>query len=339
MKMIFPLIALTLLVSCSGQGEAVAPDSPAIKYERVAAEEDTLELSYAIITRPYNQSELSFRVGGPALDFDVRPGDFFRKGEVICRVDDRDYLVEKERCAALYEHAESEYRRASALYEKNSISAAAYDRAKAELTVARSNYDRAVNNLSDTYLRAPFDGYVQELFIEPYQDIRASQKILTLIELSRLKAEAFLPEDIASLLGSEGKDIMSSAVIRFDAVRDRTYTPSSIDISKSTSQNNLSYILTMSVSNSDGRLLGGMNGNVTFRLALPSKVLSVPLNAVNYSADKGEYVWVLGDDGTVSFRAVATDGLKDGRALVKSGLKEGEKVVVAGHVRQSPVEK
>lgn len=333
MKRIFPLIAVFALMSCSGPERTEEMMTPVVKCEEAVAAGDTLELNYTIITRPYSQSELSFRVGGPVLDFDIRPGDFFRKGEVICRIDDRDYIIEKDRCEALYERALSEYRRASSLYEKNSISATAYDRAKAELAVAKSNFDKAVNNLSDTYLKAPFDGYVQELFIEPYQDVRASQKILTLIELSKLKAEAFLPEDIASALESQGQNILSSAVIRFDAVEDRTYTPSSIDISKSTSQNNLSYILTMSLGNNDGRLLGGMNGNVTFRMALPSRMLSVPQSAVNYSSGNGEYVWVMGGDGTISVRSVTTGGLKDGRALVKSGLKEGEKVVTAGRVK------
>ena len=84
--------------------------------------------SYTFISRPYRVTELSFRVGGPVKTFDVQNGQFFRKGELIASIDDRDYIIRQKRTATTLAQAESEYRRISALYERDNISAASFKR-------------------------------------------------------------------------------------------------------------------------------------------------------------------------------------------------------------------
>ena len=39
---------------------------------------------------------------------------------------------------------------------------------------AKADYTTSVNELKDTKLYAPFDGYIQKVNIERYQDIKAS---------------------------------------------------------------------------------------------------------------------------------------------------------------------
>ena len=91
----------------------------------VKAVESTKEMTrhYTFISKPYRLTELSFRVGGPVNTFDVQNGQFFRKGELIASVDDRDYIIRQKRTATTLRQAESEYRRISALFEKGNISA------------------------------------------------------------------------------------------------------------------------------------------------------------------------------------------------------------------------
>ena len=55
--------------------------------------------------------------------------------------------------------------------------------------MARSNYDEARNALTDTDLRAPFDGFVQEVYVEPYQEVRSAQSVLSFVETDKLIAE------------------------------------------------------------------------------------------------------------------------------------------------------
>lgn len=109
---------------------------------------------------PFRTSELSFRVGGPISNFEVYAGNYYRKGEVIATIDDRDFLIRKEQTQAVYDQAKAEFERIGALYEKNNISASTYEKTKAEYTSAKTAFQTAANELNDTRLVAPFDGYV-----------------------------------------------------------------------------------------------------------------------------------------------------------------------------------
>lgn len=49
--------------------------------------------------------------------FDVQQGQFFRKGQLIEAIDERDFVIQKQRTEALYRQAEVDYARISSLYE------------------------------------------------------------------------------------------------------------------------------------------------------------------------------------------------------------------------------
>ena len=49
--------------------------------------------------------------------FDVQQGQFFRKGQLIAAIDERDFVIQKQRTEALYRQAEVDYARISSLYE------------------------------------------------------------------------------------------------------------------------------------------------------------------------------------------------------------------------------
>lgn len=50
------------------------------------------------------------------------------------------------------------------------------------------------NNLEDTRLTAPFDGYVQTVHAERNQDIKPSMPVVTFIDLNRIKIETCVPD-------------------------------------------------------------------------------------------------------------------------------------------------
>lgn len=178
---------------------------------------------YTFISQPYRLSELSFRVGGLVHAFDVQQGQFFRKGQLIAAIDERDFVIQKQRTEALYRQAEVDYARISSLYAKDNISGMNYEQAKANYERTKADYEAAVNAWEDSRLYAPFDGYVQQAHIERYQDVKPSVPVVTFIDLSRIKVEAYVPEDMA--LQMRQKDSVA-CVVRFNALPDREFVPS-----------------------------------------------------------------------------------------------------------------
>ena len=196
---------------------------PSVKVVHAEVMEAPSSRCYTFISQPYRLSELSFRVGGPVHAFDVQQGQFFRKGQLIAAIDERDFVIQKQRTEALYRQAEVDYARISSLYAKDNISGMNYEQAKANYERTKADYEAAVNAWEDSRLYAPFDGYVQQAHIERYQDVKPSVPVVMFIDLSRIKVEAYVPEDMA--LQMRQKDSVA-CVVRFNALPDREFVPS-----------------------------------------------------------------------------------------------------------------
>lgn len=194
MRRISYILLLGILLSaCQKNTKSEGTNLPVEVISPIKKTETDRSREYTFLSRPYNETVLSFRINGPVLNFDLRPGQAFSKGSTILSIDNRDFLIRKQQTEALYSQTNQEYKRIEALYKKNNISGSNYEKAKADFLVAKSNYETAVNALSDTHLSAPYDGYIQNIHIEPFQDVKATEPILTFIELDRLKIETYIP--------------------------------------------------------------------------------------------------------------------------------------------------
>lgn len=311
-------------ISCGGSGSAAA-GSVIVNTVTADYAGGGLGQEFSFISKPFRSSQLSFRVGGPVLDLSVYAGNRYAKGEVIARIDDRDFVLARQRAQAAFTQAEAEYERTAALYDKNSISKSAYDRALLEYTSAKTALQKANNELSDTRLLAPFDGYVGEVFIEKYQDVRATQSVVTFEELDKLKIEAYVTQRVAFIGGD-----LKQVTLRFDADPSREYTARVVEISKSTTSNNLSYLLTAELPNQGGKLLAGMSGKVSVEMGSlgADSTVVVAQTALCHRPTVGDYLWVV-DPATmcVSRREVTLGVMMPGGMMaIETGLAKGEMV-------------
>ena len=198
------------------------------------------------------------------------------------------------------------------LYEKNNLSASAYEKARADYTSAKTAFETATNELHDTQLIAPFDGYVGEVYIEKYQDVKATQPVISFIDITQLKIEAYVTQDIA-LQAGEIKEVS----VRFDIGSDVVYPAKVVEISKSTTRNNLSFLMTALLPNKQGEWPAGVSGKVLLDLPSPSttSMITIPQTALNHRPTEGKIV--LGEL------------LPNGKVEVKGGLQAGETVAVS----------
>ena len=322
--LLFLLLLLSFLSGCQQKDKAARQPEMTVRVAQAVLLKEQAPKEFSFIAKPFRTSELSFRVGGPISNFEVYAGNYYRKGEVIAAIDDRDFLIHKEQTQAVYDQAKAEFERIGALYEKNNISASTYEKAKAEYTSAKTAFQTAANELNDTRLIAPFDGYVGEVFIEKYQEVKATQPIISFIDLDQLKIETYVTQDIA--LQAEQ---LQQTELRFDAVADRTYPATILEISKSTTPNNLSYLLTAIVPNPDMEWLGGMSGILSIDLPKEerSQNLWLPLTAICHRPQKGDYVWVVKGD-KVNSVPVKLGEQRNNQIEIVEGITENDLVVL-----------
>lgn len=319
-------LCLWLLASC-GTTEDQKQEPMRVKTATAQKMKPEGAKEYPFISQPVRSSELSFRVSGPLEEFEVYAGNRYAAGEVIARIDGRDFELALQKAEVVYRQAQVDLQRAKALLESGSLSASAYDETDIACQQARIAYENAQNALEDTRLTAPFSGYAGEVFIERYQDVRAAQPVMSLVDISRLKIEVYLPQETA-LRMQKGQQL----ALHFDAEPNRCYMSEVADVARSTSSNNLSYLLTALLPNEKGILPAGMSGKaiITPEKSMTTSVV-VPYAALCHRPTTGDYVWMVDENGVVKMRRVeAGELLEDGTVEITKGLEAGERVAVSG---------
>ena len=328
-KVLLFMCALTLTVSCAAPKHEKKSENIIVNVATATNMASVNQKGFSFISKPFRTSDLSFRVGGPITNLDVYVGNYYKRGELIAEIDPRDFNIRKEQAEASYQQLEAEYKRIKVLYEKNNISASAFEKTNADYIRAKTAYETTTNELKDTRLTAPFHGYIGELFIEKHQDVKATQSVVSLINIEQLKIEFYVTQDIAF----DARENLDSVQIRFDAMPHLLHSAKIAEVSKSPARNNLSYLVTAILPNRDGRFLAGMSGKVFFDVKnLDTRPVSIPQSGLCHNETDGDFVWKLdADSKTVSKQAVKIGTiLSDGRVSVVSGLQEKERIATSG---------
>lgn len=323
-------ICMAVSLTACGKKEKQNTAAPLVVNTAVVKESRSLSVKeYPFIAAPYRTSELSFRVGGPIDRFDVYAGNYYQKGELIAGIDSRDFCLRKERAEALYNQAKAEFSRVESLYRKNNLSASAFEKARAEYATARTSFESAINELDDTHLKAPFNGYVSEVYIEKFQDIKPTMPVVSFIDIDQLKIEAYVTQDIAFKA-----DALNSVTLRFDASPDQCFTARVKEISKNATRNNLSYLLTAVLPNPNGKFLAGMSGKLCLEMISDSTLtqILIPRKGLCHRPSEGDYVWIIDErTGKAEKRRVRRGDLQSSDMVeIISGLHAGETIAVSG---------
>ena len=329
------ILSLGLMLGACGGNSSSQEETIIVKTATASTYSNETVKEFPIITQPFRTTVLSFRVSGPIDRLDVYAGNYYRRGDIIAEIDPRDYRIRRERAEAVYRQAKAEYERISALYQKNNLSASTYEKARAEYTSAKAVFDTAVNELEDTRLVAPFNGYVGEVYVEKFQDVKASQPVLTFIDIDQLKIEAYVTQDIAYRVQPR-----QNVLLTLDVQPDTELEAQIAEVSKGTTQNNLSYLVTALLPNKEVRLLAGMSGKIRFEesaselsdsTATGEHLVCIPQTALCNRPTVGSYVWTVHpESGIVSQRKVSVSKLlPHGNAGITAGLQPGEIVATS----------
>ena len=118
--LLFLLLLLSFLSGCQQKDKAARQPEMTVRVAQAVLLKEQTPKEFSFIAKPFRTSELSFRVGGPISNFEVYAGNYYRKGEVIATIDDRDFLIRKEQTQAVYDRQKLNSN-ASVLYMKKTI--------------------------------------------------------------------------------------------------------------------------------------------------------------------------------------------------------------------------
>ena len=345
----FLAACITVLAGCGEQvpekQEIVRP----VKAMQVADANNFATRSFPGRAQAYNEADLSFRVAGTLIEL---PNDIvgreYAQGDVIARLDPRDYEVQVrdsegqlERVKANASRAASDYRRERNIFKEDpgATSEAMVDRkrdlrdqARAEVRSLQASLEAAQDNLGYTYLKAPFAGEVVAKHVENFQDVRAQQQVVRLLDRSRIRMVVNIPENMIADLPH-----VSGIKVTFDAFPDQPIPAEIYEVGAEASLTTRTYPVTLIMNQPDDiKILAGMAGRARGVTDMPGQDervgLRVPVGAVfTPETENTDYVWVVDPEAaTVTRRAVITGELTAEGTIIQDGLQAGEWIAIAG---------
>ena len=327
-------VAAVLLTACGSEpsGDDETRARPAILIE-AGQNTDEAYLTFPSVIQGRRGSELAFAVGGVVDEVFVQAAQEVEQGEVLARLDQRDFRSQLNGAQATYANAEEAYQRALRLLEGDAISRSEVERRKTDRDTAMAQLETAQKALDDTVIIAPFSGAVAQVSIEALQTARAGQTAITLLNTSQLKAVINLPSDFIAL-SKNYSDTEDSSFVILDVAPNQRIPAEFKEISLEADAASQTYEALYSFTPPDNLVvLPGMNAMVWLRdpsSNLGVDTVSVPLTAISVEQDE-KFVWVVNEKTmAVSKRTVSlADGVGEQVTILK-GLKPGETIVAAG---------
>lgn len=345
---LFASLSMLLLMGC---GEEAAPEKTVVrpvKAMKVSDVEGFRQRQFPGRAKGTQEVDLAFRVSGPLITRDVDVGSVVKTGDVVARIDPRDFQNnlrnvqgQLDQVNATVKRAQADYDRLVRIFEQDpgATSERAIDRAREQRDSARASIKSlkasvaaAEDQLSYTYLKAPFEGTVVSTYVENFQNVRAKQSIVRLVDASRVEMVVNVPESMISLV-----PMVENIIVVFDPFPD-TQIPAQIkEIGTEATAATRTYPVTLIMDQPDGiKILPGMAGKASGKLLgtnMAAKAgVEVPLAATFSPAEiEKTYVWVIDEAAqTVHRREVETGELTDRGIKILDGLKPGEWIAKAG---------
>ena len=340
------LIALAA-AGCSEKKDGEAGAAPRlVSAFQVGLTEQLGQRQFQGLAKAEREAVLSFRVPGQIFTLPVKVGQNIEAGAVVATLDPSTYQAEVTRLSADLDNARADlklktdqYERVmplvkSGTYPKSRGDDALSEKQGSEARVAsvQSALDRARIDLDLTVLKSPFPGRVVAVYPQTFEEVRAQQQIVRVVDVSTLEAVIDVPETLISLV-----PYVETLEARFDAFPDVTLTGKVVEIGSEASAVTRTFPVTIGLQQSgDALVLPGMAGNFrvkSINMAGATQAMVVPPAAIRplEPGKEAMAVWVVDPaTGKVALRPVTVGRIVQGGIEIKDGLKPGEWVVSAG---------
>lgn len=366
MKKLVILLVVVLVAAAIG-GYFFYKRTPAVSYKTATIERGTVVSTVAAtgnlsaVTTVQVGTQVSGTIQKLYVDYNSR----VKKGQAIAEIDPSLFNAAVQQSQGNFLSAEANLQKAKVVlvdakrtYQRNKqlladgiISQGDYDVAETALESARSSVKAAEGSLAQTrgalmqsqtnlrysVIRSPVDGVIISRAIDVGQTVAASFSTPTLFtiaqDLTKMQIEVSVDEaDISRI------QLQQKASFTVDSYPEQTFRGKVIQIRSAPviTQNVVTYVVVVSVDNTEMKLKPGMTANVSIEVAKKEDVLKLPPAALRFkpkteavvskAADNGQHK---GQSGQRSASGGKTGGRKGGGAQQVYLLKEGKPVAVA----------
>jgi len=272
--------------------------------------------------RPDEEVDLTFETSGKIVQINFTEGTRVKKGDLLAKVNDKPLQAQLEKLEAELKMTEAKEFRQRSLLDKDAISQESYDQVQTDVQTINADINLIKANISQTELRAPFDGIVGLRYVSEGSFTNASTKIAKLIKISPIKIEFSISEKYAS-------EIKIGYPITFTIVgNDKVFSASVYAIDPKIDLDTRTVLLRALYQNKNEELRPGTFASVTLELSKIDNAIAIPTEALIPQMD-GEQVFIY-KGGKASSVKVNTGLRTESHIQITDGLKFGDTLITSG---------
>ena len=220
--------------------------------------------SGSVTTR--SKASMAFKVSGFIDEILVQTGQGCHKGDVLAKLDPRDYKINRDMAQAQLNlarvaltNATREYNRENALYKQKASTDSNFDRltagldkAKIDVQMAELRLQQASQALEDTVLKAPYDCVVTKQVKNAHENVAVGAAVMEIYNIADLEFQFSVPENMAGkLVVGDKLDIQVPATGFTEKLEIIRLVPVITDI-------NRSFQIVVRAPANDSRVVGGL---------------------------------------------------------------------------------
>jgi membrane fusion protein, multidrug efflux system len=304
---------------------AVKKEVPAVRIITLTLKPERLEdkISLPAEVEPFEDLWVKSEVKGQVVDIPAKEGQSVEKGQLLVRLDDRDYRSRLARIEANFKLAKQDYGRMATLVKKNIAAESKLDEIEARLEELKAQRSEAQLSLDRTRITAPISGQLNEIKAKKGDLLDVNQQVAQILQFKKVKVTVGVPEsDVAAVFD------LNEAEVIIEALGNRKVKGKKIFLSRQPRTLARLYDLELMVPNPDGRILPGMFGQVVLIKRVIDEALAVPLYAVITHGDES-FVYVE-KDGKAEKRLIKLGVLVGWQVHIEAGLNPGDRIIVVG---------
>jgi membrane fusion protein (multidrug efflux system) len=272
--------------------------------------------------RPDEEVDLAFETSGKIVGLNFTEGTRVKKGDLLAKINDKPLQAQLQKLEAQKKLIEEKEFRQRSLLDRDAISQESYDQIVTELQTIQADINLISARISETELRAPFDGIIGLRYLSEGSYANPSTKIARLVKISPIKLDFSIPERYAN-------QVHIGYPVTFTVVgSEKPYDASVYAVDPRVEEETRTIVIRALHPNSNEELKAGRFASVTLLLSKIDEAVSIPSEAITPEMD-GEMVYVYRSGKAVSVK-VSTGLRTESMVQITEGLKFGDTLITTG---------
>ena len=299
----------------------VVIENPVVSVEQVHVREVPQIATYTSTVQAYVKNNIAPQMTGRITKINAEIGDFVKKGQILAEIDKAQLL----QAQLQLQNKEVELQRLKSLYEAGGLSKSDLDAIELAYNVAKTQVDNLMEN---TILRSPIDGVVTARNYDAGDLYGMSAPIYTVEQIVPVKLLVGISEsDYTKVKKGDAIEITA------DAIPGKVFYGKVEKIYPTIDPATRTFTVEVVVDNKYKTLRPGMFARVVVNFGSTNNVVVPDVDVVKQQGSGERFVYVLNEDGTVTYQKVVLGRRMGAEYEVLEGLQDGAKIVTGGQIR------